>query len=100
MDVPENRRWMDNRLDSNRHVTAEFIAGVNDFITLATSQENYQRDGKLRCPRKKCKCQKFKYVDDVMVDLYEKGFMPNYYYRTNHGETLPPFPPTVVEDSS
>ncbi|KAG5124995.1 hypothetical protein JHK82_031732 [Glycine max] len=52
-----------------------------------------------RCPYKKCKCKVFKFVDDVMRDLYEEGFMPNYYWWTNHGEELPQFPPILLQGS-
>ncbi|KAG4974848.1 hypothetical protein JHK87_031669 [Glycine soja] len=39
------------------------------------------------------------FVDDVMRDLYEEGFMPNYYWWTNHGEELPQFPPILLQGS-
>ena len=31
-DVPENRKWMDNRLNCNKHLTAEYLQGIHDFI--------------------------------------------------------------------
>ena len=52
-----------------------------------------------RFPCKKCKCKVFKFVDDVMQDLYKEEFMPNYYWRTNHGEELPQFPLVVLHGS-
>ncbi|KAG4909593.1 hypothetical protein JHK87_055709 [Glycine soja] len=52
-----------------------------------------------RCPCKKCKYNVFKFVDDVMRDLYEEGFMPNDYWWTNHGEELPQFPLIVLQGS-
>jgi len=39
------------------------------------------------------------FVDNVMRDLYEEGFMPNYYWWTNHGEELPQFPLVVLHGS-
>ena len=33
----------------------------------------------LRCPCVRCKCKVFKYVDQAGWDLYEEGFMPNYF---------------------
>ncbi|XP_040869088.1 uncharacterized protein [Glycine max] len=52
-----------------------------------------------RCPCKKCKYNVFKFVDDVMRDLYEEGFMPNDYWWKNHGEELPQFPLIVLQGS-
>ncbi|KAG5091752.1 hypothetical protein JHK82_050530 [Glycine max] len=40
-----------------------------------------------------------KFVDDMMRDLYEEGFMPNYYWWINHDEELPQFPLVVLQDS-
>ncbi|RDX84963.1 hypothetical protein CR513_33913, partial [Mucuna pruriens] len=77
--------WMDFRLDHNRHVRLEFTQGVNDFIEFVTSQDNFQRQ--------------YHHVDDVMVHLYERGFMKNYYYWMNHGESMPPHPSIMVEES-
>jgi hypothetical protein len=99
MEIPNNRKWMDTRLDQNRHLRLEFVEGVNEFIEFATSQENFQRFSKLRCPCKKCECRRFHNVDDVMVHLYERGFMNNYYCWTNHGESMPRSSPVVVDES-
>ncbi|XP_027351246.1 uncharacterized protein LOC113862354 [Abrus precatorius] len=99
MEIPENRRWMETRLDHNRHLRHEFVKGVNEFIEFATTQQSFQKYQQLRCPCKKCQCRRFHYVDDVMVHLYEQGFMKNYYYWTNHGERMLPTPPTLVEES-
>jgi len=99
MEIPENQRWIDHRLDHNRHVRPEFKEGVIGLINFATShQESFERCQKLRCPCVKCRCKRYCYVDDVMVHLCEQGFMENYYYWTNHGEKRPPFPPVTLED--
>ena len=85
MEIPENRRWMYQRLDDNKRWTNEFREGVFEFVQFVTSQDMFQMQGEqTRCPCKKCKCKVFKFVDDVMKDLYEEGFMPNYYWWTNH----------------
>ncbi|KAG4983027.1 hypothetical protein JHK87_027776 [Glycine soja] len=87
MEIPENGRWMYQRLDDNKRWTNEFREGVFEFVQFVTSQDMFQMQGEqTRCPCKKCKCKVFKFVDDVMKDLYEKGFMPNYYWWTNHSD--------------
>ncbi|MED6123707.1 hypothetical protein PIB30_051853 [Stylosanthes scabra] len=42
--------------------------------------------GKVRFPCAKCKCTKFKNIDEVRVDLLRKGFMTNYLTWVQHGE--------------
>ena len=64
-----------------------------EFLQYVISQEKFQEQGEmLRCPCIKCSCKVFKYVDQVRWDLYQEGFMPNYYWWTNHGEELPQSP--------
>ena len=71
-----------------------------EFVQFVTSQDMFQMQGEqTRCLSKKCKCKVFKLVDDVMRDVYEEGFMPNYYWWTNHSEELPQFPPVVLQGS-
>jgi len=43
----------------------------------------------LRCPYVKCTCKVFQVCGLVGLDLYEEGFMSNYYWQTIHGEELP-----------
>lgn len=100
MEVPEHRKWMDNRVGPDRRtVTDEFMAGVVEFVEFACSQDHFKSVGKLRCPCKKCKCQKYCSVDEVKTHLCMKGFMSNYYYWTNHDEPRPLFPPMVSRNS-
>ncbi|RDX99626.1 hypothetical protein CR513_17301, partial [Mucuna pruriens] len=100
MDILENRRWMYRRLDANKRWTNKFTEEVHEFLQFAIAYEKFQLQGEiLRSPCNKCKCLVFKFVDEVGYDLYEQGFMPNYYWWTNHGEQLPQFPPPVVEGS-
>ncbi|RDX99036.1 hypothetical protein CR513_17971, partial [Mucuna pruriens] len=97
---PHDRPWMYHRLDANKRWKNEFTKGLHEFLQFVIAQEKFQLQGeKLRCPCNKCKCLVFKFVNEVGYDLYEKGFMPNYYWWTNHGEQLPQFPPMVVEGS-
>ncbi|XP_057422568.1 uncharacterized protein LOC130716620 [Lotus japonicus] len=90
MEVPENRKWMDNRLDCNKHMTDEFIVGIHEFIKFACEQKQFIAGGGLiRCPCKKCKCMRHEKIDTVKVHLCMKGFMSNYHHWTNHGEPIP-----------
>jgi hypothetical protein len=99
MDILENWKWMDNRMDRHRRLNPEFVDGVNEFVEFATREDNFLRYPKLRCPCKKCSCKQFHNVDDVMIYLYERGLMDHYYYWTNHGEVRPPDPPIMFPES-
>ncbi|KAJ1424649.1 Transposase-associated domain [Sesbania bispinosa] len=100
MEVPENRKWMDNRVDCDKNITEEFLIGIHEFVKFACEQdENGLGRGKIRCPCKKCKCRKYEDSDTVKVHLCMKGFMNNYYHWTNHGEPIPQSPPMVVDHS-
>ncbi|PNX83353.1 hypothetical protein L195_g039394 [Trifolium pratense] len=100
MEVPEHRKWMDNRMSpDNSRVTYEFMVGVHEFIKFACAQENFKKVGKLRCPCKVCKCKKPHPVGDVMGHLCMKGFKEDYYYWTSHGEKRPPILPVVSNNS-
>ena len=73
MVIRENRRSMYQRLDGNKRWTNEFREGAFEFVQFVTSQGMFQmQDEQTRCPCKKCKCKVFKFVDDVMRDLYEE----------------------------
>ena len=55
------------------------------FYNMSFGQQKFAKQGELlRCPCVKCKCKVFKYVDQVRWDFYEEGFVPNYYWWTNH----------------
>lgn len=53
MEVPEHRKWIVERMDSDRRVRDEFLVGLNEFIVFSCAQEDYKRERKLRCPCKK-----------------------------------------------
>jgi hypothetical protein len=100
MEIPEHRKWIDNRMSpDNSRVTDEFMVGVHGFIEFACAQEYFKKVGKLRCPCKVCKCKKPHLVGDVMGHLCLKGFKEGYYYWTGHGEKRPPIPPVVSNNS-
>ena len=90
MKIPEGRKWMYKRLDANKHLTNEFREGVYEFLQYVIGQEKFvEQCEMLRHPCVKCRCKVFKYVDQVGLDLYEEGFMPNYYWWTIHDKELP-----------
>ena len=78
---------MDNKLVANRHLTDEFVDGIKEFIDFACVQDQFQRLGKLRFSCLKCKCKKFKLVDEVMEDLCMSL------------ESMPPIPLVIFENS-
>jgi len=91
---------MYQRLDGNKHLTDEF-RGVHEFLQYVISQEKFTKQGEmLRCPCVECNCKIFKYMDEVGLNIYELGFMPSYYWWTNHGEDVPIFPPVDTQGSS
>ncbi|XP_058733815.1 uncharacterized protein LOC131605484 [Vicia villosa] len=93
MEVPENRKWMNNRVDCHKNITAEFNIGVHEFIMFALAQDkNNIGGGNIRCPCKNCKCMKFGNPEEVKEHLCRRGFMSDYYHWTNHGEAIPPIP--------
>lgn len=100
MEVPDNRKWMDNRTDPNQEVTEEFKIGVLEFVEYALEHDKDNiGGGSIRCPCKKCKCAKFQIPNMVKLHLCKMGFMSNYYHWTSHGEPSPPIPPVVVSHS-
>jgi len=86
-DFFQSREWMYKRLKRSDHSLCEkFIEGVNTFISFACNQAFSLECGKLFCPCKKCKNQKYRDVDKVTKHLMLKGFTENYYLWTHHGE--------------
>jgi len=96
MNILQNRSWMYNRLMLDRRgYTDAFLQGVDDFVSYACQETNVS-NGKIRCPCSKCKNLKFFHFEEVKVHLYKKGFMPEYWYWTCHGES----DPTICVDTS
>ena len=88
-------------MDANKHLTYEFREGVYEFLKYVIGKEKFVEQGEmLRCPCVKCRCKVFKYVDQVGLDLYEEGFMPNYYWWTIHGEELSQFAQVDVQSTN
>ena len=89
MDIRQNRKWIYNRLMSNRRgYNDAFLKGVDEFVSY-TCQETNLSNGKIRYPCSKCKNLKFFHFEEVKVHLYKKGFIPEYWYWTCHGESDP-----------
>ena len=89
MDIRQNRSWMYNRLMPGRKgYTDAFLNGVTEFVSFAC-QQAYLSNGNIRCPCSKCKNLKYLDPEEVKVHLYKKGFIPDYWYWTCHGESDP-----------
>jgi len=65
-----------------------FLKGVDEFVSYACEETNLS-NGKIMCSCSKCKNLKFIYFEEVKVHLYKKGFIPEYWYWTCHGENDP-----------
>ena len=63
-----------------------FIAKVNEFITFACAQQEFQRCQKLKCPCTKCRNKPYRDVDTVKLHLYQRGFVAHYYRWVHHGK--------------
>lgn len=89
MDIRLTRSWMYNRLLPGRKgYTAAFEKGVEEFISFACKQEGVSNN-QIRCPCPLCKNIYHLDAELVKVHLYSKGFKPNYWYWTCHGESDP-----------
>ncbi|PKU79447.1 hypothetical protein MA16_Dca000792 [Dendrobium catenatum] len=76
-------------LPGRKGLTIEFIQGVETFIQVASQLPSFQFDKMFRCPCLKHKNLSFLKPDDVKLDLYRRGFVPNYWIWTSHGEYEP-----------
>ncbi|KAJ8750589.1 hypothetical protein K2173_015756 [Erythroxylum novogranatense] len=83
-----DRSWMYRRLTADGFINPEFVEGVDAFIHYACSQPAYMDGSKIRCPYKKCKHKCFLFIDEVQLHLLRKGFVPNYFQWTRHGEPV------------
>ncbi|XP_027187904.2 uncharacterized protein [Cicer arietinum] len=80
---------MYNRLLPGRKAyTFEFLKGVEEFIQFACLQDKYLNEGVIRCPCKLCKNENHLTPDVVNVHIHQKGFTPNYWEWTSHGEEV------------
>ncbi|CAJ2648225.1 unnamed protein product [Trifolium pratense] len=88
MDIRQSRSWMYNRLmPGRRGLTDEFLKGVDEFVSFAIQRDTSNKE--IRCPCSKCKNMKFLDPEEVKVHIYSRGFKPDYWYWTCHGESHP-----------
>ncbi|KAG7548238.1 Transposase-associated domain [Arabidopsis suecica] len=85
------REWIYKRFDEvTGNLSAEYVAGVQEFMTFANSQPIVQSNrGKFHCPCSVCKNEKHMVSGRrVSSHLFSQGFMPDYYVWYRHGEEL------------
>ncbi|GAA0184354.1 hypothetical protein LIER_31642 [Lithospermum erythrorhizon] len=79
---------MHKRLDSDRRVIDEFFDGVSDFIFQAQMHARSKYETSLiPCPCSKCRNIGPLPTDDVFKHLVKFGFVENYFYWEQHGES-------------
>ena len=87
---PFNRAWMYDRCYSGRRGLKEsFVLGVEEFVRVVRQSRYFELEGGIRCPCIKCDCTRILTDEIVKVHLYKKGFIPNYWIWTLHGEDMP-----------
>jgi len=87
---PFNRAWMYDRCYSGRRGLKEsFVLGVEEFVRVARQSRYFELESGIRCPCIKCDCTRIFADEVVKVHLYKKGFIPNYWIWTLHGEDMP-----------
>ncbi|XP_033139196.1 uncharacterized protein LOC117130448 [Brassica rapa] len=84
------RTWMYNRIDEETgNFSREFVAGVEEFMMFANSQELTQSNGgKFFCHCSICRNEKFLSGQKILKHIYSRGFMEDYYVWYNHGEEI------------
>ena len=76
----------------------EFLLGVEEFITFATSQVHLIDKDKIKCSCLRCKNGKYQEVDIARTHICKKDFVHDYYRWTSHGE-LPFHYPSPLEET-
>ncbi|XLR26498.1 hypothetical protein S83_054398 [Arachis hypogaea] len=76
---------MYNRLRHGRKdLTSEFTKGVS-FAERSADLSS----GQIRCPCSRCKNKVYMKSENVIIHLYRKGFVPDYWLWTSYGENNP-----------
>ena len=84
-----NHRWMCNSINPNtRTIIDEFIFRVEKFVNYVCQSLIYTSEGIIWCPYLKCCSGKLLKLEIVRVHLYKKGFKPDFWIWTNHGEEI------------
>jgi hypothetical protein len=83
-----DRNWMYDRNNPGKRgqVKEEFKIGVELFINTVKYNPVVIREGGIRCPCASCQCIRMGSEDEIRAHLYKKGFQPNYWVWSSHGE--------------
>ncbi|XP_045824924.1 uncharacterized protein LOC123917287 [Trifolium pratense] len=86
-----DRSWMYDRYYQGKRgqVKEIFKLGVQLFIDTVKRRPVVVREGGIRCPCVVCQCRRFCSEDEIKFHLYTKGFQPNYWVWTSHGDSIP-----------
>lgn len=64
----------------------EFANMLETFIEFASSHPEFLDGEKMKCPCAKCKNRPYRDPFEVRMHICQRGFVPNYYVWTYHGE--------------
>ncbi|XP_071740836.1 uncharacterized protein [Rutidosis leptorrhynchoides] len=83
------------------HATSEFIDSLDEFITIAETDQLEKGNTTISCPCKKCKNARW-YTDstDIKNYLIAHGFMRGYTCWSFHGESLADLNPSVSDNDT
>ncbi|KAK2413740.1 hypothetical protein QL285_036417 [Trifolium repens] len=95
-----DRSWMyDRYYPGNRGQIKEiFKLGVELFIKAVKQSPVVISEGGIRCPCAVCECGRFRSEDEIKYHLYTKGFKPNYWIWSSHGESFQPAPSNAANN--
>ena len=79
----------DHCYSGRRGLKESFVVGVEEFIRTTRRSRYFELEGEIRCPCIKCDYTRILTDEIVKVHLYKKGFIPNYWIWTLHGEYMP-----------
>ncbi|KAK2453938.1 hypothetical protein QL285_001553 [Trifolium repens] len=75
-----------------------FKLGVELFIKAVKQSPVVISEGGIRCPCAVCECGRFRSEDEIKYHLYTKGFKPNYWIWSSHGESFQPAPSNAANN--
>ncbi|PNX83399.1 hypothetical protein L195_g039441, partial [Trifolium pratense] len=89
-----DRSWMYDRYypGERGQLKEVFKLGVELFIKAVKRSRVVISEGGIRCPCAACECRRIRSEDEIKYHLYTKGFQPNYWIWSCHGETIPSAP--------
>ncbi|KAK2362060.1 hypothetical protein QL285_087156 [Trifolium repens] len=85
-----DRSWMYDRYypGNTGQIKEIFKLGVKLFIKTVKQSPVVIREGGIRCPCAVCECGRILGEDEIKYHLYTKGFKPNYWVWSSHGESF------------